>query len=65
MPNYHPQRRRLRLPQLNKANRRARQHGRRSEFVVMCESIAYREELRREQIARARHEAEARRAMAA
>lgn len=41
LPYTFKPRRRLRLPQLNKANRIAR---RKSEFVVMCERIAQADE---------------------
>lgn len=41
------------LPQLGKSNRIARRHGPRSEFIIMCEGIAHREQVeqdRRERI---------------
>lgn len=50
---------------LSKAARRARRHGPRSEFIVMCECIAERERRQADAVAHARFEAELRRNRAA
>lgn len=58
----YPSRRRLRLPQLNKANRRQRRHGLRSEFILMCERIAQEDAVRLGRLERLRREIEEQRA---
>lgn len=45
----HPTRRRLRLPQLNKANRLMRRATPVSEFVILCDKTERQEEIRRDE----------------